>query len=77
VGQIFSVAMMLRESFGLAREAELIEDAVATVWRQGWRTEDLAEPGCRVIGTKEIGGRVADAVGTLARRGVVPAPEPA
>jgi 3-isopropylmalate dehydrogenase len=77
VGQIFSVAMMLRESFGLAREAELIEDAVATVWRQGWRTEDLAEPGCRVIGTKEIGERVADAVGALARRGVAPAPEPA
>lgn len=65
-GQILSAAMMLRESFGMAREAELIQESLSAVWRQGWRTEDLAEPGCRIVGTREMAERVADAVGTLA-----------
>lgn len=62
-GQILAAAMMLRESFGLATEAELVERALASAWRDGWRTEDLAEAGCRVIGTREMGERVADGVG--------------
>ncbi len=62
IGQIFSLAMLLRESFGLLREARLIEDAVADVWRQGWRTNDLAESGCRITGTKEIGEIIAKTV---------------
>ncbi len=66
VGQILAVAMMLRESFGLARESRLIEDAVASTWRTGWRTEDVAEPGCRVVGTREMGARVEEAVAALA-----------
>jgi 3-isopropylmalate dehydrogenase len=67
VGQILSLAMLLRESFGLIREACLIEYGVADVWRQGWRTADLAEEGCRVLGTKEIGDLIADSVIKLSR----------
>ncbi len=59
VGQIFSAAMMLRKTFGLRRESQLIEEAVQAVWRQGWRTSDLAEPGCKVAGTREFGDLVA------------------
>ena len=67
VGQIFSLAMMLRESFGLAREAAWIEQAVRSVWAAGWRTEDVAEAGCRTIGTRDMGRRIAEVVAQLAR----------
>src|SRR5438874_9216642 len=60
VGQIFSAAMMLRETFQLRREAQLIGNAVLAVWRDGWRTDDLAEPGCKIAGTREFGELVAE-----------------
>jgi 3-isopropylmalate dehydrogenase len=61
-GQILALAMMLRESFGLSEEAERIEGALRRVWREGWRTADVGEPGCRVVGTREMARRVAEAV---------------
>jgi 3-isopropylmalate dehydrogenase len=61
-GQIFSLAMLLRESFGLIREAKLVEDAVAGIWSQGWRTADLAEKGCSLVGTKEMGELITEAL---------------
>lgn len=67
VGQIYSLAMLLRESFGLSDAATMIEAAVARAWQQGWRTEDLVEPGCRLVGTQEMGKRIADAVDRCAR----------
>jgi 3-isopropylmalate dehydrogenase len=70
-GQILSAAMLLRESFGLGEEAERIETALATAWRDGWRTPDVAEPGCRVIGTVEMGERVAERVVQLAGEGEI------
>lgn len=66
VGQMLSLVMMLRESFGLSREPALIEHAVRQVWREGWRTPDLAEKGCRLCGTREMADRVAHAVTCLA-----------
>ncbi len=62
VGQILALAMMLRESFGLFAEADRVERAIRAVWRDGWRTADIAEAGCRTIGTREIANRIADAV---------------
>jgi 3-isopropylmalate dehydrogenase len=62
-GQILAAAMMLRESFGLVDEAAMIERALAGAWAAGWRTADVAEPGSQVIGTREMGERVADRVG--------------
>jgi len=62
VGQIFSLAMMLRESFGWQREAAAIETATSAVLGQGWRTPDIASATSRVIGTRELGTRIADAV---------------
>jgi len=58
-GQIFSMAMMLRETFGLRTEAQLVEDSVRAVWRSGWRTTDLAEPSCKIAGTRQFGELVA------------------
>ena len=67
IGQIASLAMMLRESFGLAREAAWIEAATAEVLRLGFRTFDVAEPGTTLVGTAEMGERIADTVRRLAR----------
>lgn len=65
VGQIFSLAMMLRESFDWHREAAAIEAAIATVLGQGWRTPDIAATSSRVIGTRELAERIADATADL------------
>ena len=62
LGQIASLAMMLRESFGLAREAAWVDAAVEEVMRHGFRTFDVAEPGTTVVGTAEMGERIAAAV---------------
>jgi 3-isopropylmalate dehydrogenase len=59
VGQIFSLAMMLRETFGLPWAASLIEDSVRALWRARWRTADLAESGCRMTGTRQFAQLVA------------------
>lgn len=67
LGQIASLAMMLRESFGLAREAGWIDAGVEEVLRHGFRTFDIAEQGTTVIGTAEMGERIASAVRRLAR----------
>lgn len=49
---ILSVAMLLRYSFALIKEAEQIETAVNQVLLDGFRTQDLASEG--FIGTEEI-----------------------
>ena len=72
-GQILSLAMLLRESLGRENAASLIERALAQAWRKGWRTADLAEPGCRVLGTSQMAEQVAQEVLNLAADGGVPA----
>ena len=61
-GQILSLAMLLRESFGLDEAATLIEKALAGTWQAGWRTSDIAEPGCRILGTQAMAEKVAERV---------------
>lgn len=65
-GQILSMAMLLRESFGLERPAALMERALARCWADGWRTEDIAETGSVILGTQAMTGRVVDQVLQLA-----------
>jgi len=66
LGTILSVAMMLRYSFNLNKEAEAVEQAVARVLEAGWRTADIAlhkvESTTRIVGTKEMGRLVAKEV---------------
>jgi 3-isopropylmalate dehydrogenase len=61
-GQILSLAMLLRESFGLEEEAGLVEEALTSVWQQGGRTADLVEPGCTVLGTRAMAERVTQEI---------------
>jgi 3-isopropylmalate dehydrogenase len=62
IGQIHSLSMMLRTSFGLSEAADRIEAAVDRTLRDGWRTPDINAPGCKIIGTQEMGLRIAQAV---------------
>jgi 3-isopropylmalate dehydrogenase len=67
VAQILSVAMMLRESFGLVDEALRIEAAVEKVLASGLRSPDVAGPASRVLGTGELAECIArEAVGLAA-----------
>jgi len=59
---------MLRESFGQRQAAALIENALAAAWQEGWRTADVAEPGCRVVGTRAMAEQVAQHVLRLAEK---------
>ncbi|HVB34796.1 MAG TPA: 3-isopropylmalate dehydrogenase [Patescibacteria group bacterium] len=54
IGAILSVAMMFRESFGLAREAAWVEEAVDRALAAGHRTADIAAPGEPVIGLEAM-----------------------
>ena len=59
IATILSVAMMLRYSLGLAREAQAIEGAVEQVLNEGYRTYDIMGEGKTKVGTKEMGGLIA------------------
>lgn len=59
---IASVAMMLRHSFALDREAQAIEQAIDRVLADGRRTSDISPRGGGVIGTTAMGVAVAEAI---------------
>src|SRR5580704_5840627 len=58
---ILALAMLLRHSLSLEREADSVERAVDTVLRQGLRTRDIAGAGPS-IGTVEMGKEVVEAL---------------
>jgi 3-isopropylmalate dehydrogenase len=66
VAQILSLAMMLRESFRLEREALAVEVAVESVLASGLRSPDVAGPDSRVVGTSELAERIAGEAAQLA-----------
>jgi 3-isopropylmalate dehydrogenase len=51
IGSILSATMMLRDAFGLNLEADWVEQSVVRVLSGGYRTPDLAGPGCKPTGT--------------------------
>ena len=59
---ILSAAMMLRYSLDAPEAADRIEGAVFRVLDQGLRTTDIESPGCRVVGTVEMGDAVVEAL---------------
>lgn len=62
IATILTAAMMLRYSFGLNTEAEAIETAVERAIAAGYRTLDLREEGKTMVGTKEMGRLIAEAI---------------
>jgi 3-isopropylmalate dehydrogenase len=66
IGAIASAAMLLRLGLGLSEAAEAVEEAIALAIAEGARTADIARPGETVLGTRAMGTRIADLVGTAA-----------
>jgi len=50
IGAILSAAMMLRHAFGLAMEADWVEQSLMRVLSSGYRTPDIVEQGARTVG---------------------------
>ena len=58
IATILSAAMMLRFSFNLDQEADAIEQAVASVLKDGYRTIDIMSERKMKIGTSEMGDKI-------------------
>ena len=59
---ILSVAMMLRHSLDQAAAADQIEKAVEDVLNEGYRTADIQEAGCKLVGCKQMGQLVREKI---------------
>ena len=55
IAMIASFAMALRYSFGMIKEADLIEQAIAAALAKGLRTADIASAGMKTVGTAADG----------------------
>jgi 3-isopropylmalate dehydrogenase len=60
IAQILSAGMMLRYSFGMVEAADAIDDAVAKVLDQGFRTRDIfqGKDGEKLVKTSEMGDAI-------------------
>ena len=59
IATILSVAMMLRYSFDLDKEADAVEGAVKQVLSEGFRTADIMSEGRTKVGCSEMGDLLA------------------
>lgn len=64
IAQILSAGMMLKFSFGMLDAADAIDNAVAKVLEQGYRTADIFQnkPGEKLVNTREIGDAIIAAL---------------
>lgn len=68
IATILSAAMMLRYSFDLDKEADVIEGAVKQVLKEGYRTIDIMpqeaskKASVKQVGTKEMGNLIAERI---------------
>lgn len=62
VGAVLSVGMLLRISLKLNEEADTITQATNQVLEAGYATYDIAASRMRVVGTDEMGDRIAAAI---------------
>jgi 3-isopropylmalate dehydrogenase len=70
LAETLSYAMMLRYSFDLGKEADLVEKAVENVLAAGYRTADLLAggkaAGLKKVGTQEMGDAIVKELDRLA-----------
>ncbi|WP_404381880.1 3-isopropylmalate dehydrogenase [Caenispirillum salinarum] len=64
---ILSFTMMLRYSFDMMAEADLIEQAIQNVLNAGIRTGDIMQEGATKVGTVEMGDAVLKEMDALAK----------
>lgn len=70
IGTILSAAMMLRYSFDMADETDMIESAVSAVLDKGFRTSDImpsdgSAASCTRVGCKQMGTLIAEELKSL------------
>lgn len=74
VGQIQTLALLLEQSFGCDDAAARVRAAIDAVLAEGWRTADVASRASRVVGTRELGQRIAERAAGMAARSPVAVP---
>ena len=62
MASILSAAMMLRWSFGMHKEADVMESGIESMLAEGYRTMDIASGGERPLTTSQVGDMVAGLV---------------
>lgn len=62
IGQILCVASMLRFSFQLDKEADLIEKAVSDVLKEGYQTKDILAVNGKEVGTSKMGDLIIEKI---------------
>jgi len=66
IATIASFGMSLRYSFDAVTEADMIDQAIANVLAQGYRTSDIMQPNMREVSTSEMGAAIVKELETLA-----------
>jgi 3-isopropylmalate dehydrogenase len=66
LAMIMSFAMMLKYSFDMQEDSQLIEKAVQNVLIKGLRTIDIKEGADKIVSTKEMGKAIIDELNILA-----------
>src|SRR6187397_473827 len=66
IAMLASFAMALRYSFGMIKEADMIEAAIAAALAKGLRTADIASAGMTTVGTAQMGDAIIAEVERLA-----------
>ncbi len=58
IAMLVSFGMALRYSFNMSKEADLLDQAIASVLAKGLRTADIKSEGSKVVSTNEMGEAV-------------------
>jgi 3-isopropylmalate dehydrogenase len=58
IGMILTVAMMLRHSFGLEKEAQAVEKAVFETLQAGYRTHDIFQEAGTLVSTEDMANQI-------------------
>jgi 3-isopropylmalate dehydrogenase len=66
IAMIASFGMALRYSFGMAKEADLIDQAIAAALAKGLRTADIKSDGTTLVGTAQMGDAIISEMARLA-----------
>lgn len=62
IATVLSAAMMLRDSFDLKDESEAVENAVARVLEEGYRTADIYSEGKTPVGCRRMSELIAERI---------------
>lgn len=62
IATILAAAMMLRDSFDMQAECAAVENAVAKVLDEGWRTADILSEGMKKVGCRAMAQLIAERI---------------